>query len=58
MLRRLISETVKIASKKEIGGSFKIPFKHWGYATEYVSGVVPRARCNMFVTNREMKGFP
>jgi hypothetical protein len=41
-LRTLISEPVKIASKKEPGGSFRIPFKHWGYATEYVSGACGR----------------
>jgi hypothetical protein len=42
ILRTLISETIKIASKKEVGGSFKIPHRHWAYATEYVSGACGR----------------
>lgn len=42
VLRQLMIDTIKIASKKELGGSFKIPHKHWGYASEKIAGACGR----------------
>ena len=42
LLKTFICESITIASKKMAGGSFKIPHKHWGYPTEYVSGASGR----------------
>jgi hypothetical protein len=37
VLRSLMNEQLKIQSKKEPGGSFKIPHKRWGYPTEQLN---------------------
>ena len=42
VLRTLISEKIKIASKKASPGSFTIPHKYWGYPTEYIGGASGR----------------